>query len=343
MGTGLVWLEGGHWGFTTAVYLFFASLAGGAHVAGVAARVVGDGPERGVRLAYARWAFLVALGAASVAGIAILSHLADPLAGLLFPVTLTNVGSWITVGTWVLVLLGVFSALQTLWLQFGALGRAEPASSSILRRPVGRIDRLESVDGLADWSHPGGSLYWVVTGVGLVPAVGTVYTGFELAAVATVPLWHEPALLPALFLASGVAAGVAAALVPTVAFEGSTSRTVVGFATVVGVSLLLSAVLLWELWGGLGGSPAAAESKALLTAGSLQTAVAVLEGTIVVSLVGSPLLAWIGYVRGEAPLTRRVVRPGLVATLLAGVVGTFLVRYLVLFAAVKEPVVVVGI
>lgn len=343
MGTGLVWLEGGHWGFTTATYLFFAALAGGAHVAGVAAYALGDGPERGVRLAYARWAFLVALVAVAVAGLAILSHLADPLAGVLFPLTLHNFGSWITIGTWVLVSLGVFTALQTLWLQFGAIGREEPDSGSILRRLAGRVGVGAAVDDVADWSHPGGNRYRVVTTVGLVPAVGTVYTGFELAAVATVPLWHEPTLLPALFLASGIAAGVAAALVPTIAFEGSSSRTVVGFAAVVGVTLLVSVVLLSELWGGLGGSPAAAESKALIGAGALQTIGQVLLVAIVVSLVGSPLLAWIGYVRGETPLTRRVVRPGLVATLLAGVVGTFLIRYVVLFAAVKEPIVVVGI
>lgn len=343
MGIGFVPLEGGHWGFTTAVYLFFAALAGGAHVTGVAAYALGDGGEREVRRSLSRWSFLVALVATAIAGVAILSHLADPLAGLLFPLTLTNFGSWITLGTWILVSLGVLTALQTLWFQFGERGREGDATSAVLRRPADWVGLRDPLDRLADRSRPAGTWYHVVTALGVLPAIGTVYTGFELAAVATVPLWHNPALLPGLFIASGLAAGVAAALAPTIAVEGPTSRTAVGFVGVAAVGMLVSVALLWGLWSSLGGSPAAVESKAMLAEGALATTVQVLVASIVVSLVGSPLLAWVGYTRPDAELTRRFVRPGLVGTLLLGVLGTFLVRYAVVYAGVKESIVVVGV
>jgi protein NrfD len=343
MSIGFVALDGGHWGFTTAVYLFFAALAGGAHVTGVAAYALGGDVERDVRLSLARWAFLVALVAVTVAGLAILSHLADPLAGLLFPVTLTNFGSWITIGTWVLVSLGAFTALQTLWFHFGPVGQDTDASHAALRGPARRLGLLDHVDRLAERTRPDALGYRVVTALGLLPAVGTVYTGFELAVVATVPLWNNPALLPALFLASGLAAGVAAALAPTIVVEGAESRTAVAGAGAVAVGLLASVALLWGLWSSLGPSPAAEASRTMLADGSLATLVRVLLASIVLSLVGSPVLAWVGYTRPGSALTRRVVRPGLVATLLAGVLGTFLLRYAVVAAAVKDPIVVVGV
>lgn len=340
--TELLWLEGGHWGLTTAVYLFFASLGGGAYLAGVAAYALPDRDERRGHLALARWGFLVALTAVSIAGLAILSHLADPLAGLLFPLTLTNLESWITRGTWILVTLGVFAALQTLWFCFGTLGRDSAGGSGFVRRLAGLLGLRDVVDRLADGTRPTGNGYWAVAVLGLLPALGTVYTGFELAAVATVPLWYHPTVLPALFLVSGVAAGIAATLALTVAFDETSGQSVVVFASAVGVTLLVSVGLLWTLWTAIGTTPAGVETTAILD-GALSVPVVVLVAGTVLSLVGSPLLAWVGYARGQSQIAGRLVRGSLVVSLLVGVVATFLIRYVVLFAAVKEPLVVVGV
>ncbi|KAB1190772.1 MULTISPECIES: NrfD/PsrC family molybdoenzyme membrane anchor subunit [Haloferax] len=341
--TGLLWLERGHWGVTTAVYLFFAALGGGAYLTGVAAYALSETGKRRSHVTLARWAFLVALVAVSIAGIAILSHLADPLAGLLFPVTLTNFESWITRGTWILVSLGVFAAVQTLWFCFGELGRDSEGGSAFVRRIAGRLGLDGVADQIADRIRPSGSGFWVVAVLGLVPALGTVYTGFELAAVETVPLWYHPTVLPGLFLASGVAAGIATALALTVAFDEANSRLVLVFTSAVGATLLVSVGLLWLLWTSLGNTPAGIESASKLTEGALYIPVVVLLAGIVVSLVGSPLLAWIGYVRSGPVMTGWVVRVSLVVSLVVGVVATFLIRYVVLLAAVKEPLVAVGV
>lgn len=342
-GTGLLWIERGHWGLTTAVYLFAAALGGGSYLASLGAFGLDSTGDRQNRLALARWSSLVALAAVAVAGVAILSHLAAPLRGLLFPLTLRNFGSWITRGTWILVTLGVFASLQTLWFHFGALGREGTGPSTFVRHVAGWVGLRDPLDRLADWSRPDGGRYWAVALVGALPALGTVYTGFELAAVDAVPLWHHPTVIPVAFLASGVAAGIAAPLALSVTFETAPTRLTVGFAGAMALGFVVSAVLLLVLWTSLAGTPAASASKTTLTAGPLQDVVTLAGAGLVVSLVASPLLAWWGYVRGATSVTRWVVRPGLVATLVLGVVATFLVRYALLFAAVKDPVVLVGI
>ncbi|MEF8776948.1 MAG: NrfD/PsrC family molybdoenzyme membrane anchor subunit, partial [Haloarculaceae archaeon] len=154
------------------------------------------------------------------------------------------------------------------------------------------------------------------------------------------PLWNNPSLLPLLFIVSGVAAGVATSLALTVAFEGATDRIVVGFAAAVGVGLLLTTGLLWRLWASVGDSPAGERSMALLN-GELNVLVVLLVAGIVISLVASPLLAWLWHTREESPMTRWVLRPGLVVSLLVGVLGTFLIRYLLVFGAVQDPIVLV--
>jgi protein NrfD len=338
--SGYVWLEGGHWGLLTAVYLFFATLGGGAYLAGLAAYALGRDDGRSEPMALARWAFLTAFVATGIAGVAILAHLARPLSGLLFPLTLTEFGSWITRGTWILVSLAVFAALQTLWVHFGAVGREAEGPSAFVRTIAGVLRLDGALDRLSDAIRPGGVGYWLVAALGLLPALGTVYTGFELAVVETVPLWNHPTLLPAMFVVSGVASGVALALALTIAFDGATNRLVVGFAGAVSLGLLLTGGLLWTLLNALGDGPAAAESIAMLDGGSLSVFVTLLAAGIAVSVVASPILAWLWYAREETAVTKWVVRPGLVASLLFGVLATFLIRYVLLFAAVHSPNVV---
>ena len=339
---GLLWLERPHWGLTTAIYLFFATLGGGAYLAGLAAYGTG-GEEREIRMEFTRWAFLSAFVGVAIAGIAIISHLARPLAGLMFPLTLTNFESWITRGTWILVSLGVFTALQTLWFHFGTLGAEARGASTIVRRIAGVV-RLQGVlDTLSTWLYPGRTVFWAVALIGALPAVGTVYTGFELAIVETVPLWNIPTLLPAVFLASGLAAGIALPLALTVTFEGATSRFVAVASGFVGVALLATGGLLWAFWGAIPTTPGATESVTMLTAGSLQISFAIVVIGLVVGLVAVPTLAWLGYARGESSVAGQIARPGLVTALSLVVLSSFFIRYALLFAAVKEPLVVVGL
>jgi protein NrfD len=339
---GFAWIDHTHWHLLTALYLFTAALGGGAYLSGVVAYALGRDGQRPEPMAFARWAFLTAVVAAGISGTAILAHLARPLHGVLFPLTLSEFGSWITRGTWILVSLAVLSAIQTLWFHFGDRARDAEGPSTFPRQLAGLVRLQGLVDRVADLTRPSGRLYWAVTLFGFLPALGTVYTGFELAAVKSVPLWNNPTLLPVLFIVSGVAAGAAVALALTVAFEGVTDRLVVGFAGVVGAGLLVTVGLLWTLWSSVGASPAGEKSMALLN-GDLGALVVLLAVGIGVSLVASPVLAWLWHTREETAMTRWVVRPGLVVSLLAGVFGTFLIRYVIVFGAVQDPVVVAAV
>lgn len=134
--------------------------------------------------------------------------------------------------------------------------------------------------------------------------------------------------------------GFALALALTIAFEGVTDRLVVGFAGAVSLGLLLTGGLLWSLLNALGDGPAASESMAQIDGGTLSAAMMILAAGIAISVIASPILAWLWHAREETAVTRWVVRPGLVTSLLFGVLATFLIRYVLLIGAVQSPNVV---
>lgn len=337
MAAGLAWIDHKHWHLLTAIYLFFATLGGGAFLTGVVAYALGRDGDSAEPMAVARWAFLTAVVATAISAVSILAHLARPLVGLLFPFTLTNFGSWITRGTWILVSLAALSGLQTLWFHFGDRARDAEGPSAFLKTLAGVVGLQGLVDRLADATRPSGNRYWAVTGVGSLVALATVYTGFELAVIRSVPLWNNPTVLPLLFIISGVASGAAAALALTVAFDGATDRLVVGLTGLVTVGLVLTAGLFWVLWSSVGSSPAGAKSMALLN-GKLYGLVVLLAVSIAVSAIGSPVLAWLWHDRNETEMAQRVVRPTLVVSLAAAVLAAFLIRYLLIFGAVQDPI-----
>ncbi|MFC7045564.1 dehydrogenase [Halobacteriaceae archaeon GCM10025711] len=287
---------------------------------------------------------LVAVAASAVAGVAILSHLADPLRALVFPFTLTNLGSWITRGTWILVALAVFATVQALWLLFGTEGARDSTPSRFPRRIAGAFGLLGFLDGLADRLRPGPAGRRVVALLGLVPALATVYTGFELATVWTVPLWDQPVLLPLSFLGSGLAAGVAVAVGLTAVFEGADSRTVAQYSGVVAVLLVGTLATLGVYWTRLGASDSLATvaSVAGLQAGNLGLAV----WTVALGLA-LPAVALLGFaalrLAGVPVLQRRAGTTVLVGSTLLVVVASFTLRVVVLYGAVKIPIGISGV
>ncbi len=336
MTDGLIWVEGSHWGLLTAAYLFFVGVAGGGYLVSVVAGALAERRSRAAEQeTVGRWGALVALAAVAVAGGAILAHLADPLRGVLFPLTLTNFDSWITRGTWILVALGGFAGVRVLWLTFGTDTRAT-GPSAFPRRIAAVVGVLDVLDAFADRVRPGQSLGRLVAAAGVVPALATAYTGFELAVVSIVPLWHFPVLLPALFLVTGVAAGFAAATALTTAFDGY-SRTVGAYCLVVAGFLVVSAALVWTGLTRLGASPSPAADTSLVMLGEFQ---AVVLPTLATLVGGAVVL--VGVVAFAAPApggrrTRRTVDAAVVGSLTLVFVGSFLLRLAVLLAAVKTP------
>lgn len=344
-GTGFRWLSADYWDLSIPVYLYFAALAGGAYLAGSSAwllrsrRPDSGGPEGEI----ARWGFMIAVASTAVAGLAVLSHLAVVYRAILFPIYLTNFNSWITVGTWILVLLAVFSVLSLVFRLFGEHAAEESGASAWPRAVVARLRILGPIDRLVDRLRlprvPAGVGY----GVGSLLALATMYTGFELAIVETVPIWNRPVLMPVLFLTSGVAAGVGLTLAVTMLFQRELTPTVGGYATVVGVLSGASLALAGYGWRQIATSdaPAAAASYVQLTSGTLAVGVWVVAGGFLLATVAGLAIGLAAATDRLSESTERVGGPALIASFALLAVGGLLLRVLLLLAAEENPVVVV--
>ena len=344
-----LWLPADHWDLSIAVYLFLAVVAGGGYLTGASACAIRSlrGPDAsGLEGEIARWGFMVAVVAAAGAGLAVLSHLAVIYRALLFPIYLTNFSSWITIGTWILVALSVVAVVCLALQLFGEDASTASGASLFPRRIVDWVGfgLLEWLDDLVDRFRPPMAAFAAVHVIGSVFALATIYTGFELAIVETVPLWNDPVILPLVFLTSGVAAGIGAALALTMFFERRIGPIFGGYALVVGLLSGVSLLLVAHGWRLLAtsDSPAAAASYVALTDGTLSVAAALV-------VVGFAAPAVIGLGIGLAALTdrlpttaERIGGPALIGSFGLLLLGGFAFRVILLLAAAKDPLVVIG-
>ena len=339
------WLGADYWDLSIPVYLYFAAVAGGAYLTGASACFVrsyrSDGPCC-LESEIARWGFMIAVFSVAIAGLAVLSHLAVIYRAILFPVYLTNFGSWITIGTWILVLLAVLSVVCLLLQLFGENAAADDGASLWPRAVVAKLGLLDLADQLVDRVRPPMAGFALLHVAGSVLALATIYTGFELSIVETVPLWNQPVLVPLLFLTSGVAAGIGLTLAVTMLFERQIGPVFGGYAFVAGVLSGISLLIGWLSWNDIATSdaPAAAASHAHMTDGTLYL------GLILVVLgFAAALIAGIGLgiaaLLGRLPdRVERVGGPVLISSFLLLTIGGLVLRLVLLLAAEQDPVVV---
>ncbi|AXR77385.1 polysulfide reductase NrfD family protein [Natrarchaeobaculum sulfurireducens] len=342
-----LWLPADYWDLSIPVYLFLAVVAGGGFLAGATAQLVRwrrDTQPGAIESDIARWGFLVAVLGAAGAGLAVLSHLAVIYRALLFPIYLTNFSSWITIGTWILVVLSVIAIVCLLLSLFGTEAAADDGASLFPRAIVAKLGLLELLDGLVDRVRPPRVVIVGLYVIGSLLAVATIYTGFELAIVETVPLWNMPVVVPLAFLFSGLAAGVGLTVALTVFFEREVDPVVGGYTLATGVLSGLSLVTVWYGWTEIATSdaPAAAASQVALTETNLAVGAWLVVVALAVALV-------VGLVVGVAALTgrgsadlERVAVPALVGSFGLLVLGGLALRIVMLLAAQQDPVVVLG-
>ena len=347
---GMIWLLDQHWDWKIAVYLFFGGLAGGAYLTGVVAELLGlrsEGPDRKTAMQrMGQWGMITAVAAIAVGGIILFTHLGAPLRALLFPVLFVNFGSWLVIGTWVIVLFAVVAAIQAFWLIWGpenAGGFSSfPAKITAWIEDRSGVPLDTWVRKLASWTHPGTSIRLGVHALGSVLAVGLiVYTALLLSDVAwLVPVWDR-SLLPFLFLASGLSIGLAATAGLTAFFEGLEGTSITGFSLLDDVVILGEIAVLALLVRSLtGGDPAAIASYETITG---EFALLFWGGIVVLGLVGPLvlsaailLLEWRTDVHASDRL-ERIVRGVYTAKFGFVVLGGLFLRYLILFTAVKAP------
>lgn len=371
-----LWLPEIHWGIFIATYLFLGGVSGGAYLTSVWASLVksivgtdgflpklllvddADPEHRFACAETARWGSIIALLAIGIGSIALLSHLGAPLRALTFGWNFTNYGSWMVIGTWMIVLFSLIAVLETLWLHFGRQARDAEGLSLFPRKILGWIDGVMPwktdrgivyvIDRVADITRLPGRVWGGLRVVGGGIAIMVViYTAMLLSDLASVPVWTRT-YLPFIFLMSGVSTGISAALLGTVGSGGALSRInhrfcltddVIIIAELVGIGLLLSFL---------------AESSNV----AAQLTLSELLGTFQLEFIGGVLIlgtslpvvisVTIAVVHkftdvGESASGRRLMTGGYVVKYGLVLVGGYLLRFVILLAAVKTPLAVPGI
>ncbi len=371
-----LWLPHVHWGVFIATYLFLGGVAGGAFLTSswasfmhsllgtdrwIAELLLGDTDDPQHSFACCetkRWGSIIALLAIGVGSIALLSHLGAPLRALTFAWNFTNYGSWMVIGTWLIILFSVVTLLETLWLHFGAEVQCDDGLSLFPRRILRWIDKIMPwrsdrgilwvVDLVADVTRiPGKArgLFRIVGG-GLAVLV-VVYTAMLLSDLASVPMWSRT-YLPFIFLMSGISTGISAALLGTVMSGGALSRVNHRFCLTDDVIIVVELVAIGALLSFLAESANVGAQEtlaAMLGAFQLEFIGGVLIlGTtlpVIISVTVTLLHKFTDF--GESPFGQRVLTYGYGTKYLLVLVGGYLLRYVVLLAAVKTPLAVPGL
>lgn len=371
-----LWLPHVHWGVFIATYLFLGGVAGGAFLTSswasfmhsllgtdryIAKLLLGDTQDPDHSYACcetSRWGALIALVSIGVGSIALLSHLGAPLRALTFAWNFTNYGSWMVIGTWLIILFSVVTLLETLWLHFGAKVQCEDGLSLFPRRIIRRIDRF------MPWSSDRGILWIIdlIADVTRIPSIargafrllGTglamlviVYTAMLLSDLAAVPMWSRT-YLPFIFLMSGISTGISAALLGTVMSGGALSRVNHRFCLTDDAIIVVELVAIGALLSFLAESANVGAQEtlaAMLGTFQLEFIGGVLVlGTglpVVISLTVTVLHKFTDF--GESSFGRRVLTYGYGTKYLLVLLGGYLLRYVVLLAAVKTPLAVPGL
>jgi protein NrfD len=375
-GSEWLWVSGGHWNAFIAVYLFLGGVGGGAYLTSAWASLMkslmdadswlgrlllastDDEDHRYACAETARWGSVIGVLSIAIGGIALISHLGAPLRALTFPVLFTNFGSWLVIGTWLIVSFTLVATLETVWLHFGRTPAAESGLSLFPRRFVGTIDRVMPwssdrglvglVDSVADTTRPPSRLHGAVRIAGGVLAMGMlVYTAMLLSDVTVVPFWSRT-YLPLIFLLSGISTGISAALLGTVLSGGALTRTNHRFCLTDDAIIVVELVAIGGLLSFLANTPnvaAQTTETALFGAYSLEFVGGVLLlGTslpVVLSLTVTMLHQFTEF--GETRRGARLLAGGYATKYVLVLFGGFLLRYVVLVAAVKTPLAIPGL
>ncbi len=338
--TGAWWVGSGHWDIFVAIYLFLGGIAGGAFLVASITEWLGDcNPNSEGYGVVTRWGWTLSFTTIVAGSWTLLAHLSGPfLRAFMFPVRFTNWSSWMAIGTWVVVAFSVVVMARMIWATFGT--EAVDDASGLPRHIVDRVGfgLTDLVDRVADLTRPTGLARKVtsVVGVGLAILL-VIYTALLLSAVGwNVPLWNE-ALLPPLFVASGFSAGIAMVIAVTYQMHDLDSRLVHRFAklddAVIVVEIGVLAALLYTL---SSGGLTASETLTNLTSG---VGLLLFVGVVAGGLLAPLAISAAQQLADEASMlaTKRVttMKFGLV------IAGSFMLRVLLVFTAVQQPIVAV--
>ncbi|WP_186007740.1 NrfD/PsrC family molybdoenzyme membrane anchor subunit [Halanaeroarchaeum sulfurireducens] len=182
---------------------------------------------------------------------------------------------------------------------------------------------------------------------GVLSVTLVVYTAMLLSDVTVVQFWTRP-YLPFIFLMSGVSTGISAALLGTVLSGGALTRTNHRFCLtddaiivveLVGIGLLLSFLSSSPNMGAQASLTALFDTYQLLFVGGVLA-----FGTIIPVILSLTITVLHEFTHFEEnPMGARLLTGGYATKYVLVLIGGFLLRYVVLMAAVKSPLAVPGL
>lgn len=306
------------WDWKIAQYVALIGLAGGAYLTAYVADVLSKRRESLEHGQLAKYGYLTGLLVIAISPPIMLSHLATPFRAMALPFTMSNLGSWMAIGSYLIAGFGLGALLMFGWTAFGKErpnrqavadggtdiasdgGTAETATGGRtvggVRGVANRVGLLDLLDRLADITRPSEKVRLGLGAFFGVLAAGVLlYSAMALGSGATnrVPLWNKTFLIPVQIL-SGLGAGLAAAVGLTALATRSPGRTLQSYALAASGLLVVSLLAVLATVTMLPGqTPAATEAvnNMLTTYAGLFIGVAIVGGMVLpaIFLGGSAL------------------------------------------------------
>ncbi|WIV66676.1 NrfD/PsrC family molybdoenzyme membrane anchor subunit [Natrialbaceae archaeon AArc-T1-2] len=358
------------WDWKVGFYIAMIGIASGAYLMGYVADVRSRRGERD-HGRVAKWGYLTGLVGIGVGGPVLLSHLATPFRAMLVPLIMTNFGSWMAIGPYLLGPLALGALLMFVWVAFGRDrphgpsvttesegvaadgGRdvssdggtdSDPARAATggqaggIRRIFNRAGILDHLDALADRTRPTETVRLGVGALfGIFAAGVLIYSAMAYGTGMTdrVPLWDKTFLIPVQVL-SGLGAGLAVAVGLATLEDRAVGRTMQEYALTASGLLVATLVAVLATVALLPGQVPAAEpavDNMLSTYATLFVGGAVLVGLVV------PILLLAGGALGQrrGALGQRGAATAFVAAGVLVIVGKITLALTYLLAAEFTP------
>ncbi|ELY60607.1 hypothetical protein [Natronolimnohabitans innermongolicus] len=266
------------WNWRIGVYIAMIGIASGAYLMGYLADVrswrLGEREHGRI----AKYGYLVGLAGLAIGPPVLLSHLATPFRAMMIPLTMTNLGSWMALGAYMLMFFGLGTFIMFVWVAFGRerphgtttpdadeavaadggrdvasdggseSGPAQAATGGDtaggIRRVFNRIGLLGAVDTVADRTRPTETVRLGIGALfGLFAAGVLIYSAMAYGSGPTerVALW-DPTFLVPVQIFGGLAAGLTVAVGLAALERGRAGRAIQQYALVA--AGLLAATLV---------------------------------------------------------------------------------------------------
>lgn len=245
------------WDWKIGQYVALIGIAAGAYLTGYVADVLSRRYDSLGHSTVAKYGYLTGLLVMAVSPLIMLSHLATPFRAMALPLTMSNLGSWMAIGSYLLGGFALGAFLMFAWAAFGTGRPGAPSEANVaadggtvtdggtadtatgtggsaegFRGVADRVGLLDTLDSIADTTRPSEPVRLGLGALFAVFAAGVLLYSAEALGSGTtgrVALWDKTFLIPVQVL-GGLGGGLAATVGLVTIVERSVGRTVQNYS-----------------------------------------------------------------------------------------------------------------